>query len=137
MSTQTLVEMQETVADFRLTSSTLLDNDDSEASSDDCQVIAEETGENSDSKCQFKEYIPSECSSDDDVDGLIPYMDSDEESSQSASTNSSLQAEDPSEQHKQPVSESEMHDLQGKTFAPVTNKKIGWAVKLFCEWQKG
>ncbi len=51
MSTQTLVETQETVADFRLTSSTLLDNDDSEASSDDCQVIAEETGENSDSKC--------------------------------------------------------------------------------------
>ncbi len=100
-------------------------------------MIAEETGENSDSKPQFKEYIPSDCSSDDDIDSLVPYVDTDEESSQSASTNSSLQVEDPPQRHKQPVSESELRDLQGKTFAPATNKKIGWAVKLFCEWQKG
>ncbi len=81
MSMQTLVETQETVTDFQLTSTSLLDDDDSEAFSDDCQVIAEETGENCDSKPKFKEYIPSDCSSDDDVDGLVPYMDTDKESS--------------------------------------------------------
>ena len=108
MSTQTLVEMQVTVADFQLTSNSLLDDNNSEASSDDCQVIGEETVENSDSKPKFKEYIPSDCSSDDDVDGLVPYMDTDEESNQSACTTSSLQAEDPPERHKQPVSESEL-----------------------------
>ncbi len=100
MSMQTLVEMQETVADFQLTSTSLLDDNDSEASSDDCQVIGEETVENCDSKPKFKEYIPGDCSSDNDVDGLVPYVDTDEESSQSASTNSSLQAEDPPQRHK-------------------------------------
>ncbi len=137
MLIQTLVETQETVADFQLTSNSLLDDNDSEASSDDCQVIGEETVENSDSKPKFKEYIPGDCSSNDDVDGLVPYVDTDEESSQSACTNSSLQAEDPLEHHKQPVSESELRDLQGKTFALATNKKIGWAVKRFCDWRKG
>ncbi len=108
MSTQTLVETQVTIADFQLTSNSLLDDNDSEASSDDCQVIGEETVEKSDSKPQFKEYIPGDCSSDDDIDSLVPYMDTDEESSQSASTTSSLQVEEPPERHKQPVSESEL-----------------------------
>ncbi len=134
MSTQTLVDTQVTVADFQLTSHSLLDDNDSEASSDDCQVIGEETVAKSDLKPEFKEYIPGDCSSDDDVDSLVPYVDTDEESSQSASTTSSLQVEDPPERHKQPVSESELRNLQGKTFAPATNKKIGWAVKMFCDW---
>ncbi len=108
MSMQTLVETQVTVANFQLTSNSLLDDTDSEASSDDCQVIGEETVEKSDLKPEFKEYIPGDCSSDDDVDGLVPYVDSDKESSQSASTTSSLQVEDPPERHKQPVSESEL-----------------------------
>ncbi len=137
MSMQKLVETQVMVADFQLTSNSLMDDNDSEASSDDCQVIGEETGEKSDLKPQFKEYIPGDCSSDDDVDGLVSYVDTDEESSQSASTTSSLQVEEPPECHKQPVSESELQDLQGKTFAPATNKKIGWVVKMFCDWRKG
>ncbi len=137
MLTQTLVEMQEMVADFQLTSSTLLDDDDSEASLDDCQVIGQETGQNIVPKPIFKEYVPGDCLSDDDIDGLIPYVDTNDESTHSASTNSSVVAEDPPKRHKQPVSESEMPDLQGKTFAPATNKKIGWAMKLFCEWRKG
>ncbi len=91
------MDTQVTLADFKLTSQTLQDVNDSEASSDDCQVIGEETGEHSDLKPQFKEYIPGDCSSNDDVDGLVPYLDSDAESSQSASTTSSLQVEEPQE----------------------------------------
>ncbi len=135
MSTQTLVETQETVADFQLTVTCDILSSDDDSASDDCQEVAASQEQDSGAKTVFKEYIPGQCSSDDEK-GLVPYVNSDDDTTTSASTNSSIVIEDQPQRHKQPVSESELKSPQGKTFAPATNKKIGWAVKLFVKWQK-
>ncbi len=130
-----LVEMQEMVANFHLNTSSMISNDDSDAdqnTSDDGEVEELETVN---SKPLFKEYIPGEPNSDNDQ-GLVPYMDTDDKTNTSASTNSAITPEETPQRYKQPVSESEFKDLQGKTFTPATNKKIGWVVKLFCDWRK-
>ena len=131
MSTQTLVDTQMTTSNFKLSNTTLLTDDDSEDSQDCAQDDNGVVKDSSDFTREFKEYIPGEPDSDDDAQGLVPYLDSDNESNISASTNSSLQPEEVS-RHKDPVSESEFRNMQGKMFAPTTNKKIGWAVKMYC-----
>ena len=131
-----LVDTQMTTSNFKLSNTTLLTDDDSEDSQDCAQDDNGVAKDSSDFTREFKEYIPGEPDSDDDAQGLVPYLDSDNESNISASTNSSLQPEEVS-RHKDPVSESEFRNMQGKTFAPATNKKIGWAVKIYCDWRSG
>ncbi len=120
-----LVDTQMTTSNFKLSNSTFLIDDNSEDSQDcgqDDNGVVKDPG---DFSCEFKEYIPGAPDSsdnDDDTQGLVSYVDSNNESNLSASTNSSLQPEEVS-RHKDPVSESEFRNMQGKTFAPATNKK--------------
>ena len=130
MATQTLVETQQMVANFNLNTTAMISDNNSDAGQD-----SSDKAETVNSKLIFKEYIPGEPDSDDDL-GHVPYVDTDDETNTSASTNSAITPEDPPQHYKEPVSESEFKDLQGKTFAPATNKKIGWAIKLFCDWHK-
>ncbi len=112
-----------------------MSDDDSNAGQDSSEEADVEELDPVNSKPVFKEYIPGEPDSDDNL-GLVPYVDSDDETNTSTSTNSAITPEEPPQHYKEPVSESEFKNLQGKTFAPATNKKIGWAVKLFCDWCK-
>ncbi len=123
-------------ANFKLSNTTLLSGDDSEDSQDCAQDDNGDDKDPRDISRVFKEYIPGDPDSEDDDQGLVLYLDSDNESNVSASTKSSLQPEEvPC--HKDPVSESEFRNMQGKTFAPATNKKISWAVKMYCDWHSG
>ncbi len=98
MSTQTLVETQETVADFQLTANSNLLSTDDDSASDDCQEVAASQEQDSGAKTVFKEYIPGQCSSDDEQ-GLVPYVDSNDNTATSASTNSSIVIEDQPQRH--------------------------------------
>ncbi len=105
-STQTLVDTQMTTSNFKLSNTTLLTDDDSEDSQDCAQDDNDVVQDSSAFNREFKEYIPGEPDSDDDAQGLVPYLDSDNKSNVSTLTNSSLQPEEVS-RHKEPVSESE------------------------------
>ena len=93
MLMQTIIETQETVADFQLTANNDLLSSDDDSVSDDCQEVAASQEQDSGAKTVFKEYIPGQCSSDDEQ-GLVPYIDSDDDTATSASTNSSIVIED-------------------------------------------
>ncbi len=91
--TQTLVDTQMTTSNFQLTNSTMLSEDNSEDSQNCANDNDSEVKTQEDLSRVFKEYIPGDPDSNDEQ-GLVPYVDTDDESNISASTTSSLQPEE-------------------------------------------